>query len=173
MAQALEGEADGVDEVHAGAHQTIAELEAEQIVLGLGGAVLERMQQGHVRPGQPGEHHGIAAVALALVAGDGVELAGIGHDDRGSEAGEVTADPRAVRPGFQRHGGGGILREQRARADAIIEQRPFVNDLAGGIQDADVMAAIAEIEAKGEPAGSSRGGREGGTTDGVVLVWFV
>src|ERR1017187_9720921 len=48
------------------------------------------MEQGRVRAGEAGEHHGIAPVALALVPGDGVELAGIGHDDGGAEAGEVT-----------------------------------------------------------------------------------
>jgi hypothetical protein len=111
VAEAFEGEADGVDEVDAGAHQAVAQLQAQQIVLGLGGTVLERMEQGHVRAGQAGQHHRIAAVALALVAGDGVELAGIGHDDRGTQAGEVTADPRAVRARFERHRGGGILRE--------------------------------------------------------------
>ena len=88
------------------------------------------MEQGGVRAGQAGEHHGIAAVALAFVAGDGVELAGIGHDDRGPQAGEVTADPRAVRARFQRHGGGGILGEQQGQGHALIEQGPFVNNLA-------------------------------------------
>jgi hypothetical protein len=107
----LEGEADGVDEVHAGAHEGVPQLEAEQIMLGLGGAVLEGMEQGRVGAGQAGEHHRVAAVALALVAGDGVELAGISHDDGGREAGEVTADPRTVRARFQRHRGGGILGE--------------------------------------------------------------
>jgi hypothetical protein len=120
MTQALEGEPDGVDEVDAGAHEGVAELEAEQIVPGLGGAVFNRMEQGHVRAGEAGEHHGIAAVALALVAGDGVQLAGIGDDDGGPEAGEVTADPRAVRPGFERHGGGGIVREQAARGGHAV-----------------------------------------------------
>ena len=43
VAEALEGEAHGVDEVDAGAHQAVAQLEAEQIVLGLGGAVLQGM----------------------------------------------------------------------------------------------------------------------------------
>jgi hypothetical protein len=51
--------------------------------LGLGGAVLNGMQQGRVRARQPGEHLGVPPVALALVAGDGMELPGIGHDDRG------------------------------------------------------------------------------------------
>ena len=37
----------------------------------------------------------------------------------------------------------------------------FVNDLAGGIEDADVMAAVAEIEAKGAARGGHRGGGRG------------
>jgi len=102
VAEAFEGETHGVDEADPGAHQAVTELEAEQIVLGLGGAVLNRMQQGRVRAGQPAEHRGVAAVALAFVAGDGVELAGIGDDDRGAQAGEVAADPRAVRARFER-----------------------------------------------------------------------
>jgi hypothetical protein len=116
------------------------------------------MEQGRVRAGQAGEHEGVAAVALALVAGDGVELAGVGDDDRGAQAGEVTTDPGAVSAGFQRHSGGGIAGQQAGQRDPVIEHGPFVKDLAGGIQDDDIMAAIAKIEADGEPAGSNRGG---------------
>ncbi len=130
MPEALEREAHGVDEVDAGAHEAVAQLQAQQIELGLGGTVLERMEQGHVRAGQAGEHHGIAPVALAFVAGDGVELAGIGHDDGGPEAGQIPADPRAVRARFQGHGGGRIPGEQQRQGHAVIEQGPFVNDLA-------------------------------------------
>ena len=115
------------------------------------------MEQGHVRARQAGEHHGIAPVALAFVAGDGVKLAGIGHDDGGAQIGEVTADPRAVRARFQGHGGGGIPGEQQREGHAVIEQGPFVKDLAGGIQDTDVMAAITEIEPDGEPTDDSSG----------------
>ena len=171
MAEALEGEADGVDEVHARAHEAVAQLEAQQIVLRLGGAVLNRMEQGRVRAGQTGEHHRIAAVALAFVAGDGLELAGIGHDDRGAQAGQIPADPRAVRARFQRHGGGGIPGEQQRQGDALIEQGAFVKDLAGGIQDTDVMAAITEIEADGEPAGRRRDGECGNDGGSVCFVF--
>ena len=40
----------------------------------------------------------------------------------------------------------------------------FVDNLARGIEDADEMAAVAEIEADGEAAGKHRGG--GGGNDG-------
>ena len=91
-----------------------------------------------------------------------MELAGIGDDDRGAEAGKVTADPRAVRARFEGDGDGGIVGEQPGQGHAVIEQRPFVEDLAGGLEHTDVMAAIAEIEADGEPAGRGRGGRGAG-----------
>lgn len=129
-----------------------------------------------VGAGQAGGHHGVPAVAFALVAGDGVKLAGIGDDDRGAQAGEVTADPRAVRAGLQRHGGGGIFREQQGEGRAVIGQRPFVEDPAGGVQHADVMAAVAQIQAEGEAAGRNRGGCEGGNdgrSDGRDVGWFV
>ncbi len=63
-----------------------------------------------------------------------------------------------MRTGFQRHGGGGIVREQQYEGHAVIGRGPFVEDLAGGIQDADVMVAITEIEANGEARGGHRGG---------------
>ena len=66
--------------------------------------------------------------------------------------GEVTADPRAVRAGFEGNGGGGIVGEQQGQGYAVIEHWPFVEDLARGIEQTDVMAAIAEIEADGEAA---------------------
>ena len=63
---------------------------------------------------------------------------------------------------FEGDGGGGIAGEQAGQRDPVIEHGPFVEDLAGGIEDADVMAAIAKIEADGEPAGKGRDGRGSG-----------
>ena len=104
-AQALEGEAHGVDEVDAGADEGITEFEAKQIMLGLGGAMLDGMEQGRINPRQPGEHLGVAPVALAFVAGDGVELARVGDEHGGTAPREEPADPRAVGASFQRNGG--------------------------------------------------------------------
>jgi hypothetical protein len=112
MAEALEGEADGVDEIDAGANQGVAQLEAEQVVLGLGGAVLDGMKQGWINPRQTRQHLRVAAVALAFVTGDGVELARVGDQHGGAAPGEEAADPRAVHAGFQRDGGTGKLDEQ-------------------------------------------------------------
>jgi hypothetical protein len=112
MAKALEGEADGVDEVDAGANQGVAQLEAQEIMLGLGGTMLDGMEQRGIHTGQPGEHLGVAPVALAFGAGDGVELARVGDQDGGPVLGEVTADPRTVRAGLQRDGGARELGQQ-------------------------------------------------------------
>ena len=132
------------------------------------------VEQRGIHTRQPGEHLGVAPVALALVAGDGVELAGIGHDDRGPEAGEVTADPRAVRARLQRDGGAGKLREELRQGRAGVGQGRLADDVAGGIEHADVMRPITEIEAEGEPAGSSRRGvrNNGGCRTGFSGVSF-
>ena len=45
MAQALEGEADGVDEVDAGADEGIAQFQAQQVMLGLGGKAIHGRSQ--------------------------------------------------------------------------------------------------------------------------------
>jgi len=132
----------------------------------LGGTMLNGMEQRGIHAGEAGEHLGVAPVALALVAGDGVELAGIGHDDGGPEAGEVTADPRAVRARLQRDGGAGKLREELRQGRAGVGQGRLADDVAGGIEHADVMRPITEIEAEGEPADGSRrgGGNDGGSS---------
>ena len=149
IAQALEGEAHGVDQSDPGADERVAQLDAQQVVLRLGGAVLEGMQQGDICAGEAGEHGGIAPVALPLMAGDGVEFAGIGDDNGGPETGEETADPRAVRAGFEGDRCGGIVGEQLRERDAVIGEGTFVDQLAGGIQHAVLMAAVTQIEADG------------------------
>ena len=155
MAQTLEGETEGVDEVDTRPHEGIAEFEAQQIVLGLSGAVLDGVQQGRVNAGQPGQHLGVAPVALAFATGDGVQLARVGNDHRGPVLLKESADPRAVRPGFQRHRGEGELGEQFRQCRTGVGQRPLANDLTAGIQNADVMTPVTKIKAKGEPAGSN------------------
>jgi len=163
MAKALEGEADGVDEADAGAHEGIAQLQAQQIVLRLGRAVLDGMQQRRVHAGEAGEHLGIAAVALAFGAGDGVELARVGDQDHGAQVGEVTADPRTVRARFQRDGGVRKLAEQLRECGTGVGQGRLADNLAGGIQHADMMCPITKIQTEGEPTDDSgRGvGNEG------------
>jgi hypothetical protein len=44
VAEALEGEADGVDEVDAGADEGVTQFEAQQIMLGLGRAMLDGVE---------------------------------------------------------------------------------------------------------------------------------
>jgi len=63
-----------------------------------------------------------APVALALVAGNGVELARIGHQYRGPQAGQITADPWTMRARFQRDGGVGKLREQLRQGGPGVAQ---------------------------------------------------
>jgi len=58
--------------------------------------------------GEAGEHLGVAPVALALVAGNGLKFARVGHQYRCAVFGKLTVDPRNVRARFQGDGGAGI-----------------------------------------------------------------
>ena len=113
--------------------------------------------------GDLGEHLGITPVTLAFGTGDGVELAGIGHQHGGPEASEKPANPRTMGAGFQGHGGTGEIRKQPGQSGAGVGQGIFTDNLAGGIEDADVMLMVTEIEAEGEPTDNSgRGFRNEG-----------
>ena len=120
MAETLQGEPDRIDEAHAGADERIAQLQAQEIVLGLSGTVLDGMEQRGIHAGETGKHLGIAAVAFAFGAGDGVELARVGDEHSGAEVGEIPAYPRTMGARFQRHGAAGKLREQ------LRQRRPGV-----------------------------------------------
>lgn len=79
-----------------------------------------------------------------------------------------------MRAGFQGHRGARILGEQRLERGPGVGQRAFADELPGGIQHAEVMAAIAQIEPEGEPArrdGSGRRGNNDGRS-GVGCVGF-
>ena len=52
--------------------------------------------------------------------------------------------------------------EQFRQCGPGVGQGALADDLAGGIENADVMRPVSEIKAEGEPAGNNRGGREGG-----------
>ena len=124
-------------------------------MLGLGGTVLDGMEQRGIHAGEAGKHLGIAPVALTLMAGDGVELTRIGHQHHGAEVGEITTDPRTVGARFQRDGGAGIIHEQLRQRGPGVGQGDFADDVAGNIEDADVMLPVAEIETEGEPIGDN------------------
>jgi len=160
ITEALEGEAHGIDEVDTGADEGITEFEAQEIMLGLGRAVLDGVQQRGINPREASEHLGVPLVALAFVAGDGVELARVGDEHGGTAPGEEPADPRAVGARFDRNRGARELGHQLRQCRSGVGQRALADDLAGGIQDADMMTPVTEIEAEGEPAGNDRGGRE-------------
>jgi hypothetical protein len=162
MAEAFEGEPDGVDEVDAGADEGVPEFEAEQIVLGLGGTVLDGVQQRRVHPCETREHLGIASVTLAFGTGNSVELARIGDKDGGPIRGEEATDPRTMRAGFQRDSGVRELGEQLGQGGPGIGQGCLADNLTSDIKDADVMTPITKIKADGEPARNDDSGVGGG-----------
>jgi hypothetical protein len=132
------------------------------------------MEQRGIHAGEAGEHLGVAPVALALGAGDVVELARVGHQHGGALFGKVTTNPRTMRARLQRDGGAGKIREELRQGRAGVGQRSLADNVAGGREDTDVMLAITEIDAEGEPAAdrSGRGGHDGGSRTGFSYVSF-
>src|ERR1017187_10101774 len=49
--------------------------------------------------------------------------------------------------------------EQFRQCGPGVGQGALADDLAGGIENADVMRPVSEIKAEGEPAGNNHGGR--------------
>ena len=57
--------------MHALPNKGVSQLDGKQVVLGLFGAVLHRVKQLGVEPGDLGKHPGIEFIALAFVGVDG------------------------------------------------------------------------------------------------------
>ena len=89
------------DDVHALAHEVVAQFDLEEVALGLLGAVLDGKEQLRIDAGEPGEDAGVVFVALAITGMDGAQLAGIGDDDLVTEFLDKAADPRAMRAHFE------------------------------------------------------------------------
>jgi len=68
----------------------------------------------------------------------------------------IMRQPKSVQP----------QKTKRSPRLKLAASGAFVDQLAGGIQDADVMLPITKIEAEGEPADDSRrgGGNDGGSS---------
>jgi len=82
-----------VDELSAGANQAVASSDDRQVGLGLRAPMVDGGEQLGVQPGQPGQVLGVGAIALAGVAEDQTQLAGVGRQDFVTKLGEQCADP--------------------------------------------------------------------------------
>jgi len=82
-----------VDELSAGANQAVASADDRQVGLGLRAAMVDGGEQLGVEPSQSGQVFGVGAIALAGVAVDQAQLAGVGHQDLVAQPGQQCADP--------------------------------------------------------------------------------
>ena len=82
-----------VDELSAGANQAVASSDDRQVGLGLRAPMVDGGEEPRVQPGQPGQVFGVGAIALAGVAEDQAQHAGVGHQDFVTKLGEQRADP--------------------------------------------------------------------------------
>lgn len=146
----FEGEADAGDDVDALAHEVVAQLDLEEIALGLFGAVLDGVEQLGVYAGEPGDHAGVGPVAFTMVGVDGAQLAGVGDEHLVAEALEEAAGPRGMRADFQGNAGARIFERKPAQAFTMIGDGALVDDGSGGVEDADGVLLVSEVKADGD-----------------------
>ncbi len=148
--EALEGETDRGDDVHALAHEVVAQLDLEQVALLLLGGVLDGREQDRIDPRQAGDHVGVALVALADARVDGPELARIGHQHLMAEVLEKAADPRAVGSDLQRDAAVGILLREPPETLFVVGDGTLLDDFARRVENADGVFLVAQVEPDGD-----------------------
>ena len=67
-----------------------------------GAAMSHRTQQAGIDSGEPCQRPGIELIVFSATLADQSHVARMGHDHFMSQLGQLPADPRGMRPGFQR-----------------------------------------------------------------------
>ena len=78
------------------------------------------------------------------------QLAGVGHDHRMAQRGQQPRNPRAVRAGLHDGRRARIPGAKRGQHFARVHNRFLGEDLARGIEDAHMVAAIPEVQSGGQ-----------------------
>ena len=136
--------------MHALAHQVVAQANLQQVDLRLLTLVGDGVQQTGIDATEFGQHLCIELVAFAVVGVDHSQLAGIGDDDFVAKIFQKAADPGTVRSHFHHHSGGRILFGESAQAFFVIGDLALTDDHALGVDHADGMLLIAQIDADGD-----------------------
>ncbi len=129
-AQAFERAAHRADDVHAAAHQAVADLDLQQIALSLLALVLDGIKHGTVKPRDLCKHPRIVEIALAVVFENGPHLARIGDEHLVIEPLEKAAYPRTVRTHFHHHQRAGIFLGETPETFAMVGDIALVDDFA-------------------------------------------
>jgi hypothetical protein len=136
-----------IDEERARPDQRIAGPQLGEIGLGLGPAVVDRLEQRGIKPPESGQGLGIHPITLAVAAIDESQLARVGHQHLVPEALEQAAHPGGVGADLEDDPTtghrGDLALERRGRG---AEPRRGA-DLSSGIEGAELGVAVAEIEA--------------------------
>jgi hypothetical protein len=141
-----QGKAHCIYQGHSGAHQTVAQLELEHILLGLLATMLNRVKQCVIHPREAGQHHGITPVALPFILVDCPCLSWIGHDHSKTQLLQKAAHPRTVRAGFHHRSGAGITSCHRCELLARIAQTSLSGYLPGFVQHAIRVSTVTKVQ---------------------------
>ena len=107
-------------------------------------------EQAFVGAGEPREHFGVLAVALADVLIDRPHLAGVRHQHPVAQSRKKSADPRTLHPDLHDHQRAGVPAAQRREATAGIGDRFLLDDPALAVQHAHGMLAVAQVNSYGD-----------------------
>ncbi len=150
LAVRLRQSASRVDQPRARSHQASARPNHHQIGLRLRAAMLHRIQQLRIDPGQPRQRLRIQPIVFLSALPDQPHLARIRHDHFMPQLAEQATDPGRMRPDFQcdpaaRHRAEDFLQCFRTRTDSLLQLY-----LAGFIHHAVPAVAISQIQSNGQ-----------------------
>jgi len=131
-------------------NQPSARPDQRQIRLRLHAAVLHRIQQLRIDPGQPRQRLRIQTIVLLAALPDQPHLARIGDDHFMTQLAEQAADPGRMRPDFQCDPTARYDAEDFAQRFRICPHALLQLYLAGFLQHAVPAIAISQIQSDGQ-----------------------
>src|SRR3954454_5415826 len=166
MTERLDQTTDRVDGQRPHADERRACPDKEQVGLGTAVPMGDGTQNGRVHTSVTGQFLGIRLVILAITRRDGPQFPGIGYENLVTELRQQLRHPRRMRAGFDRDPSRGEGLETLREAARSTLEAAFLEDLALGIQKAELAPAIPQIDADRERGNggfraSSRLGRNG------------
>src|SRR3954469_13613494 len=122
----------------------------EQVGLGTAVPMGDGTQNGRVHTSVTGQFLGIRLVILAITRRDGPQFPGIGYENLVTELRQQLRHPRRMRAGFDRDPSRSEGLETLREAARSTLEAAFLEDLALGIQKAELAPAIPQIDADRE-----------------------
>lgn len=130
------------------AHEAVAHLDSDKILLGLLAAVLDGAEEFGINAQYFGEHAGIEFITLALVLVDGSQLAGVGNGDFHPLSRKEPADPRAVGSDFDGDLCLRVIDGEFLERFTGVGDGKLLDDVSVLVGDADLVFPITEVDAE-------------------------